>query len=126
LRRTVDAAVAEPQEPRLILVAVRPLDVLDGPLRVVVGRVAVLPPLLAVEREDLALVVGPGVLGVLGPVPHDLIVPVAAEPGVGAGVPLADLGGVVAVLAEQGGPERALLRVVGATGVRALHPHGLD
>src|SRR5207249_1096169 len=48
LGRAVNAPVAQPQEPRLALVAVRPLDVLDGPPRVVVRRVAVLPPLLAV------------------------------------------------------------------------------
>src|SRR5262249_5799436 len=48
-RGAVDAAVAQPQEPRLALVPVRALDVVDGPFRVVVRRVAVLPPLLAVE-----------------------------------------------------------------------------
>src|SRR5262249_3025445 len=126
LRRAVDVAVAEPEEPGLALVAVGPLDVLDGPLRVVVGRVAVLPPLLAVEREQLPFVVGRAVLGVFRPVPADLVVPVASEAGVGPGVPLADLGGVVAALAEEGRPEGALLRVVGAGGVGAVHPHRLD
>src|SRR5262249_57321310 len=78
------------------------------------------------EGEQLLLVVRPGIVGVLGPVPDDLVVPVAAEAGVGAGVPLADLGRVVAVLAEQRRPERALLRVVGTAGILALHPHRLD
>src|SRR5262249_29368507 len=126
LRRPGAAPVAEPQEPRLRFVAVRPLDVLDSPLRVVVGRVAVLPFLLAVDVQALLLLVRPGVIRVLRPVPNDLRVPVAADPGVGAGVPLADVRGVVAAGAELRRPERALLRVVGAPGILPLRPHRLN
>src|SRR5262249_25128432 len=126
LGRAVDVPVAQPQKPRLALVAVLALDVLDSPFGVVVRRVAVLPLLLAVESQQLLLVVGPGVVRVFGPVPDDLVVPIAAEPRVRAGVPLADLGGVVAVRPELRRPERTLLRVVGAAGVLPLRPHRLD
>src|SRR2546421_398271 len=52
--------------------------------------------------------------------------PLWRSAGVDAGVPLADLGRRVAVLAEGFGPEGTLLRVVGAGGIFARHAHGLD
>src|SRR5262249_13037147 len=110
----------------LILLAVGPLDVLDGPFRVVVRRVAVLPALDAVEGQQLPLVVGAGVAGVLRPVPDDLVIPVASEAGVRAGGAPADLGCPDAVAAAQGGPEGARFGVVGAAGVRTFHAHRLD
>src|SRR5688500_20407990 len=46
-------------------------------------------------------------------VPDDLIVPVAAVAGIGAGVPLADLRRLIAVLAEHRREERSEERRVG-------------
>ena len=56
-------------------------------------------------------------------IPHDLVIPVAPEAGIGAGVPLADLGGVIAVSSQLGRPERTLRRIVFAAGIFALHAH---
>ena len=56
-RRTVNCAIAQPQVPRLVFVAVLTLDEFRRPLGVVVSGVAVLRPLLSIEGENLILVV---------------------------------------------------------------------
>jgi hypothetical protein len=89
----VDAAIAKPEIVRLVLVASVASDVVDGPIRVLVDGVAFENfGFAALIGDRLIVVVILVVLRVGGTVPDELEVPVAAVPGVGAGVPLADLG----------------------------------
>ena len=62
----------------------------------------------------------------LGSVPNNLEVPVAAKTSIDAGVPLADLCRGVTLLAKFGRPKRTLLRIVSTAWVLAFHPHGFD
>ena len=101
-------------------------DVVDRPIGVVIGRVALSFPLFAVEGQNLIDVVIAGVLRMGGTIPNDLVVPIAAETGVGACMPLADLRGLVALPTEFRRPERALLRIVLAAWIAPLHGHRLD
>src|SRR5947208_488941 len=96
-RRSVNRAVAEPQKPRLCLVTTFALDVIAGPLGVVVGRIAADRLLLAIALDDLVAVIDASVLRVLGPVPDNLVIPVAAIAGVRACVPLADLSRLITI-----------------------------
>src|SRR5262249_10198495 len=125
-RRAVNRAVAKPQKPGLRLVATLALDIVAGPLRIVIGRVAIDRLLLAVDRYDLFLVVIAGVFGIPGPVPDDLIIPIAAEARVGPSVPLSDLCRLIAVLPEDARPEGTLFGIVRAARILALHSHRLD
>ena len=122
----MNRAIAEPEIPRLRGIAVGALDVVDGPAGVVVGGVAGRGAIDAVEGEELIGVIVAGVFRMAGSVPDDLVIPVAAEAGVGAGVPLADLRRVVALLPKLRGHERTLRGIVTAPGVGALHRHALD
>jgi len=76
-------------------------------------------------RDGLAVVVVCAGLGVVGPVPNKLIIPITPEAGIGSGVPFTDVRLGVAVVRECFRPERALLRIVGAARIIARHPHGL-
>ena len=123
---TVNAAVADPEVPWLCSIAVFATDVIERPLGVVVGRVAFDGLLLAIDAHDLRFVVGTGVFGMQRAIPNDLMIPIAPPTGVSAGVPLADLCGVVALLAHFRWNEGALLWIVSTARVFALHRHGLD
>src|SRR5262249_982857 len=113
--RSVAGPVAQPQEPGFGLVARLAANEIDCPVGVVVGSVAFDEDRLgAVEAGELLLVVVGGIVGMGGPVPHGLVVPVAAEACVGAGVPFADLAGEVAQAAKLGRPEPAQRWVVAA------------
>src|SRR5262245_38358865 len=94
-------AVTEPQKPRLGLVAVLAANVVAGPLGVVVGRITIdVFSFDAIEGQQLIGVIIARVCGVFWPIPDDLIVPVTAEARIDAGVPLANLGRVIAGLAK--------------------------
>jgi hypothetical protein len=80
---------------------------------------------LAIEGENLILVVIAGVVRMRRAVPDDLIIPVAAVAGVCACVPLADLRSVVAVLAEDRRDKGAFGRIVRAAWIDAFHGHRL-
>ena len=123
----VDGTIAEPEIPRLVGVSVLAVDVIECPVGVVVGGVAFDELGLAtVGLDHLIVVVVAGVFRETGSVPDLLKIPVSSEPGVGAGVPLADVGGGVAVFAEDGGPKAALRGIVLAAWILTFHAHGLD
>ena len=125
-RWTVDRAVAQPQIPGFVGIAVLAFNVVDGPVGVVVGGVTLRQAVHAVEGQDLIGIIIAGVLGFAGAVPDDLIIPVTAEARVGAGVPLADLRGVVALFPKLRRHERRLGGIVTAAGIFAGHRHALD
>src|SRR5262245_41274048 len=99
-------AKAKPQVPGLILVATVAADEIATPVGVLIGRIAFenlgLPAMMS---DRLIVIVIGGRLGIFRPVPHELIIPIAPESGVGSRVPLADLGGDVAVAAQLLRPE---------------------
>ena len=101
-------------------------DVVDRPVGVVVGGVALRQAIHAVEGQDLIGIIIAGVLRMAGPVPDDLVIPIAAKARVGAGVPLADLRGVVALLPKLRRHERRLCRIVTAARILAGHRHAHD
>ena len=121
------SSVTQPQRPRLTHITMLAANVLTGPLRIIVSRVTFNDfRLAAVERQHLFVVVVACIVGMPRPVPDDLIIPVAAETGIGTGVPLTDLRGVITMLAKDARPEGRLLRVIRAAGILADHPHRLD
>ena len=125
--RAVHGAIAKPEVKRFVLVlAMAAADVFLGPLGVVVGRVAFRHDgLRPIGLDQLVIEIVSRVAGEGGSVPDLLEVPVTSESVVHSGVPFPDLGGLVALLAKHRGPKRALLRIVCAAGVLALHPHGV-
>ena len=123
----VNGTVAKPEIPGFGGVAAVAADEIGSPIGVLIGRVTLQDfGLAAVIGDGLVVVVMRAGFGVFGAIPDELEVPVTAKASVGAGVPFADLGGEVAVVAESFGPEGAFLRVVSATGVGAFHAHGFD
>ncbi len=125
--RSVHSAVAEPEEPGLVAVPVLAIDVIDRPVRVVVGGIALGHlRLTAIHADHLVVVVVRRVLRKTGPIPDHLKIPVPAMAGVDARVPFANLGRMITALPKIAGPEGALLRIVGAAGILPLHAHGLD
>ena len=123
----VDGAVAEPEIPGFRFVAAFTFQEIDGPIGVLVGGVAFEDfGFAALVGDGLVVVVVLAGFGVFRAIPDELVVPVAAEAGIGTGVPFADLGGEVAFLAEDFGPERAFFGVVFAARVGAFHAHGFD
>ena len=125
---SVHGAVAEPEIPRLLLVrAPFAVNELNRPVGVIVGGV----PLhhlgfAAVKLGELIVIIIRRILHVLGPVPYDLVIPIAPETAIHTGMPLADLPGHIAVLAKDGRPKRTLVRIICAARILTLHTHGLD
>ena len=123
----VHRPVAHPEVPWLLGVALFTLEVVNRPVCVVVGGVTRgHDGLAAIGLDELVLVVVACVLRIAGTVPHLLEIPVASRPGVGAGVPLADLGRLVAMLPKDFGPKGTFLGIVFTAGILALHAHALD
>ena len=126
-KRTMNGAVAKPQVPRFLLITTFTVDELNRPVGVLVGCIALdtfwFP---AIFDDDLIVIVIRRIFGVFGPVPNDLVIPVASKPGVNSGMPLADVRGCVTVLAEDAWPERTLFWIVRAPRVLTLHSHRFD
>ena len=124
----VDGPIADPEvKGFLFVLSVSAPNVFLGPLGVVVGRVSLGHDRLgSVRLDQLFLEVVACVSGKGGPVPDLLEVPVAPETIVRAGVPFADLSGLVPVLPEYGRPKRAFFRLVDAARIFPLHPHRID
>ena len=125
---SVHGAVAEPEIPRLLLVrAPFAVNEFNRPVGVIIGGVPFHHlGFAAVKLGELIVIIIRRILHVLGPVPYDLVIPIAPETAIHTGMPLADLRGHIAVLAKDGRPKRALVRIICAARILTLHTHGLD